>query len=74
MDERTTKSETLESSKNLYADYRNWAESRGGRPMSQMALSLELETKGFLKDRNKHYRGFYLQLQPLQQRAYFDEA
>jgi putative DNA primase/helicase len=69
MEERTQVSETIESTGNLYQDYRSWAERRGVRNiMTLRAFSTDLEVRGELeRGRTKTSKGFKVGLQPLQQ-------
>jgi putative DNA primase/helicase len=69
MEERTQDSETVESTGNLYQDYRSWAERRGVRNiMTLRAFSTDLEVRGELeRGRTKTSKGFKVGLQPLQQ-------
>lgn len=69
MEERTQASETIESTGNLYQDYRSWAERRGVRNiMTLRAFSTDLEIRGELeRGRTKTSKGFKVGLQPLQQ-------
>jgi P4 family phage/plasmid primase-like protien len=75
MDERTFETESeFNSSKNIYADYRSWAEQRGGRAMSQRALGVELDLRQVRRDKLKGIRGYYLGIKPLQTAPWFDEV
>lgn len=69
MEERTQASETIESTGNLYQDYRSWAERRGVRNiMTLRAFSTDLEIRGELeRGRTMTAKGFKVGLQPLQQ-------
>lgn len=67
MDERTQASEALETASNLYRDYKWWTESRGERPMTQTAFSLDLKKHGVEPKRTSSANGFVLALRPLQQ-------
>lgn len=69
MEERTQESEAVESTGNLYQDYRSWAERRGVRNiMTLRAFSTDLESKGELeRGRTKTAKGFKIALKPLQQ-------
>lgn len=69
LEERTQESDTIESTGNLYQDYRSWAERRGVRNiMALRAFSTDLETRGEIKrGRSNKAKGFQIGLQPLQQ-------
>jgi P4 family phage/plasmid primase-like protien len=75
MDERTEPSDDVISAKDLYWDYRSWAEARGDRPMTQRAMCMDLESHDIEKKRTAAYNGYRIALKPLQAvRNFFDEA
>jgi P4 family phage/plasmid primase-like protien len=76
MDERVEAvTEGGESAKNLYTDYKHWAESRGGRAMTQKALSVELGLRGHESSKRRGLMVYPLQLKPMQQQPnWFDET
>jgi putative DNA primase/helicase len=67
MDERVEVTDApAESAGNLYQDYKLWCEKRGGRAMTQKALSVELGLRGFEKTKTRNYAAYPLRLRPLQ--------
>jgi len=46
------------TSKALYQAYEQWCEANGEDPMSQRALGLRLQERGFVKERTSHFRGW----------------
>jgi putative DNA primase/helicase len=68
LEERTETSDAIESTGNLYRDYRTWAEARGVRsPLTQRAFTTDLETSGELeRGRTNDRKGFKVALKPLQ--------
>lgn len=58
--------EPADSARNLYRDYKLWCEERGGRYMTERALSVELGLKGYDKHKRNGYMLYPLRLKPLQ--------
>lgn len=76
LEERVEKAaEGGESAKNLYIDYKTWAEQRGNRAMTHKALGTELGLRGYESSKRHGLMVYPLKLKPLQQAPnWFDDA